>query len=124
MRKRNGDSACTRLATKFHVACSTAEVRTRASATAVTALGVEWSEVHVERAKPLEMHAQSREERVVVARFGRRPQHLGHCAESRPDHVLEVARVGYELRPELRLRAEDVRRLLGLERARHGLVAI
>src|SRR5438874_7980302 len=105
-RKRNGCPAAVRFATRFHVACMTADASTRPSAIPV----MRWNErtrgsrlepavVHIERIETREVLAQAAHEIVGVARLARRPEHLGHRAQPRPLHVFDMARVGHPLGP-------------------------
>src|SRR5438067_7582603 len=99
-RKRNGCPAAVRFATRFHVACMTADARTRPSAIPVMRSGertrgsrIEPAVVHIECLETREMLPQAAHEVVGVARLARRPEHLGHRAHARPLHVLDVPRV-------------------------------
>src|SRR6266568_5891070 len=49
---------------------------------------------------------------------------ISERAHPRERHVLDLLRVGHVLGPELALRAQDVTRLGGRERPRHGLVGV
>src|SRR5262245_2911144 len=80
--------------------------------------------VHVEDVEPPLVYRQAAPEVGEIPRVSWRPRNLGEREQPRKDHVFDVLRGALVLGPDLALRAQDVRGLLGRQRRRDRLERI